>query len=363
MKIAQIAPLIESVPPRLYGGTERIVSYLTEELVRLGHEVTLFASADSVTSAKLVECARVALRLDPQVRDAIPYYMLMLDRVRARADQFDILHFHIDYLHFPLFRDIAPRVVTTLHGRQDMPDGKGLYVAFDDMNLISISDHQRKPIAGANFAATIYHGIPHRRLTPVSQPRRDYLAFLGRISPEKGPDRAIAIAKAAGVPLKIAAKVDKADIDYFNTIVSPLLVDPLVEFIGEIGEHDKSEFLGNALALVFPIDWPEPFGISMIEAMACGTPVIAFNRGSVPEVVEPGITGAIVQDIAGAVAAVPKVAALDRSRVRSRFEQRFTAAKMAEMHIQLYERLLTAEGRSTGRRKSTSLATNLQVSN
>lgn len=363
MKIAQIAPLIESVPPRTYGGTERIVSYLTEELVRRGHDVTLFASADSVTSAELVECARVALRLDSHVRDRIPYYLLMLDRVRRQADQFDILHFHIDYLHFPLFRDLAPRVLTTLHGRQDMPDGKSLYVAFDDMKLISISNDQRKPIAGANFAATIHHGIPHKLLTPVRQPRRDYVAFLGRISPEKGPDRAIAIAKAAGVPLRIAAKVDKVDVEYFNTVVSPLLDDPLIEYVGEIGDHEKTEFLGNALALLFPIDWPEPFGISMIEAMACGTPVVAFNRGSVPEVVEPGVTGAIVEDIAAAAAAIPQVAALDRARVRMRFEQRFTAAKMAEKHIQLYERIVAASGRTDEPRTSAVVSTNLKVSN
>jgi glycosyltransferase involved in cell wall biosynthesis len=363
VKIAQIAPLNESVPPRLYGGTERVVSYLTEELVRRGHEVTLFASADSVTSAELVECARVALRLDPHVRDRFPYYLLMLDRVRRQAERFDILHFHIDYLHFPLFRDLAPRVLTTLHGRQDMPDGKALYVAFDDMKLISISNNQRKPIAGANFAATIYHGIPHRLLTPVPEPRRDYLAFLGRISPEKGPDRAIAIARAAGMPLKIAAKIDKADVDYFNAVVSPLFDDPLVEYVGEIGEHGKAEFLGNALALLFPVDWPEPFGISMIEAMACGTPVVAFNRGSVPEVVEQGVTGAIVEDIAGAAAAIPEVAALDRAKVRMRFEQRFTAAKMAERHIQLYERILAANGRADDRRTSAVEPANLKVSN
>lgn len=363
MKIAQVAPLIESVPPRLYGGTERIVSYLTEELVRRGHDVTLFASADSVTSAKLVECAHVALRFDPNVHHTLPYYLLMLDRVRRMADEFDILHFHVDFLHFPLFRDVAARTLTTLHGRQDLADGKPLYFAFDDMPLISISNDQRKPIASANFAATIYHGIPHRMLTPVPAPRRDYLAFLGRISPEKGPDRAIAIARAAGVPLKIAAKIDKVDREYFDAVVSPLLGDPLVEFVGEIGDHEKQEFLGNALALVFPIEWPEPFGIVLIEAMACGTPVVAFDCGSVPEVIEPGVTGAIVDDVAGAAAAIADVAALDRATIRARFERRFTAAKMAERHIQLYERVVAASGRSDGRRAAQLPATNLKVSN
>lgn len=362
MKIAQIAPLIESVPPRLYGGTERIVSYLTEELVSRGHEVTLFASADSVTSAELVGCARVALRLDPHVRDPLPYYMLMLDRVRRQADRFDVLHFHIDYLHFPLFRDIGSRALTTLHGRQDMPDGKALYIAFDDLPLISISDNQRRPIAGANFAATIHHGIPQRQFAPPRQPRGDYLAFLGRISPEKGPERAIAIAKAAGLPLKLAAKIDKVDVEYFKAVVEPLLDDPLIEFVGEIGDHQKAEFLGNAMALLFPIDWPEPFGIVLIEAMACGTPIVAFRRGAVAEIIEPGLTGAIVDDIAGAVAAIPAVRALDRAAIRTRFERRFTAAKMAEKHIQLYERVIASAERSADRETAMS-PTTAKVSN
>lgn len=362
MKIAQIAPLIESVPPRLYGGTERIVSYLTEELVRRGHDVTLFASADSVTSAELVECARTALRFDDHVCDTTPYYMLMLDRVRRQAERFDVLHFHIDYLHFPLFRDIAPRTLTTLHGRQDMPDGKALYIAFDDIPLISISDDQRRPIAGANFAATIHHGIPQKLLMPPPSPRRDYLAFLGRISPEKGPDRAIAIAKAAGIPLKLAAKIDKVDFPYFKAVVEPLLNDPLIEFVGEIGDDEKSEFLGNAMALLFPIDWPEPFGIVLIEAMACGTPVIATRCGSVAEIIEPGLTGAIVDDVAGAVEAIKQVRTLDRAAIRTRFERRFTAAKMAEKHIQLYERVIASAQRSADRETASS-ATALKVSN
>ena len=294
MKIAQIAPLIESVPPRLYGGTERIVSYLTEELVALGHEVTLFASGDSITTANLVPCVPKALRLDASVRDTIPYYMLMLDRVRQRADDFDILHFHIDQFQFPLFRPIAGRTVTTLHGRQDLPDLIPLYLGFDDMPLVSISNAQRHPVPNANFAATIYHGLPVGLHRPIAEPRGGYVAFLGRISPEKRPDRAIKIARTLGIPLKIAAKVDRVDDVYFKTQIEPLLDGPGVEFVGEINEHQKTQFLGEAQALLFPVDWPEPFGLSMIEAMACGTPVLAFRCGSVPEIVEDGLTGIIV---------------------------------------------------------------------
>jgi glycosyltransferase involved in cell wall biosynthesis len=283
MKVAQIAPLMESVPPRLYGGTERIVSYLTEELVRLGHEVTLFASADSLTAARLVSCAPTALRLDRNVRDPIPYYMLMLDKVRGLGSEFDILHFHIDQFHFPLFRKMAERTVTTLHGRQDAPDLKPLYLGFSEMPLVSISNDQRRPIADANFVATVYHGIPASSHQPIYNPRGGYVAFLGRISPEKGPDRAIRIARALGMRLKIAAKVDKVDEPYFREKIVPLLSDPGVEFIGEINERTKAKFLGEAHALLFPIDWPEPFGLVMIEAMACGTPVLAFRqlRGAV----------------------------------------------------------------------------------
>ena len=295
MKIAQIAPLAESVPPRLYGGTERIVSYLTDELVRLGHKVTLFASGDSITSAHLVPCASMALRLDSKVRDPIPYYMLMLDRVRERAEEFDILHFHIDQFHFPLFRPIARQTLTTLHGRQDLPDLKPLYVGFSDMPLVSISNHQRNPIAASNFVATVYHGLPPDLLKPCYNPRGGYLAFLGRISPEKGPDRAIEIAHRLGLPLKIAAKIDKVDEAYFHQRIVPLLNQPGIEFIGEINEFGKSKFLGEARALLFPVDWPEPFGLVLIEAMACGTPVLAFRQGSVPEIVDPGVTGTIVE--------------------------------------------------------------------
>jgi len=319
MKIAQIAPLIESVPPRLYGGTERIVSYLTEELVALGHDVTLFASGDSITAANLVPCVPKALRLDASVIDTIPYYMLMLDRVRQRAGDFDVMHFHIDQFQFPLFRPIADRTVTTLHGRQDLPDLVPLYLGFDDMPLVSISNDQRRPVPKANFAATVYHGLPVDLHRPTAS-RGDYVAFLGRISPEKRPDRAIAIARALGIPLKIAAKVDRVDEAYFRTNIEPLLGGPGVEFIGEINEHQKTQFLGEAQALLFPIDWPEPFGLSMIEAMACGTPVLAFRCGSVPEIVDEGVTGAIVGSMEEAIAALPRVIALDRKKVRQRFE-------------------------------------------
>jgi glycosyltransferase involved in cell wall biosynthesis len=340
MKIAQIAPLMESVPPRLYGGSERIASYLTDELVRLGHDVTLFASGDSVSSAHLVPCVPMALRLDANVRDPIPYYMLMLDRVREYADEFDILHFHIDQFHFPLFRPIAHRTVTTLHGRQDLHDLKPLYVGFSEMPLVSISNAQRTPIPNANFAATVYHGIPAQLLRPTYRPDGNYLAFLGRISPEKRPDRAIRIARALEIPLKIAAKVDKVDEAYFREKIVPLLNQPGIDFIGEIDERAKSEFLGNARAMLFPVDWPEPFGLSMIEAMACGTPVLAFRCGSVPEILDPGVTGVIVDTMDEAIRRLPEVLALDRRSVRQRFEQRFSAARMAKDYIHVYRSLL-----------------------
>ena len=339
MKIAQIAPLIESVPPRFYGGTERIVSYLTEELARLGHDVTLFASGDSVTSARLVSCATTALRLNPKVRDPIPYYMLMLDRIRECADDFDILHFHIDQFHFPLFRPLAGRTLTTLHGRQDQPDLRALYFGFNEMPLVSISDGQRAPIPNANVVATVYHGLPRDLHRPTFNPRGGYLAFLGRISPEKGVDRAIKVAQTLGIPLKIAAKVDRVDEAYFREI-APLLKGPGVQFIGEINEQEKTDFLGQALALMFLIDWPEPFGLSMIEAMACGTPVLALRRGSVEEVVENGLTGHIVDSIEEATVTLPRVMTLDRRAVRRRFEERFTATRMAKDYMRVYNSLL-----------------------
>jgi glycosyltransferase involved in cell wall biosynthesis len=340
VRIAQIAPLIESVPPRLYGGTERIVSYLTEELVRMGYDVTLFASGDSITAANLVGCVPKALRLDVNVRDTIPYYMLMLDRVRQHADQFDILHFHIDQFHFPLFRHMAGRTLTTLHGRQDLPDMKPLYVGFGDMPLVSISNDQRRPIPNANFVQTIYHGLPADLHKPVANPRGGYVAFLGRIAPEKRPDRAIQIARSLGVPLKIAAKVDRVDENYFREVIEPLLEGPDVQFIGEINEQQKNEFLGEALALLFTGDWPEPFGLSMIEAMACGTPVLAFSCGSVPEVIDQGVSGIVVNNIEEGVSALPRVFAIDRRAVRRRFEERFTVNRMAKDYLGVYRALL-----------------------
>jgi glycosyltransferase involved in cell wall biosynthesis len=340
MRIAQISPLAESVPPKLYGGTERIVSYLTEELVRQGHDVTLFASGDSRTSAELVPIWSHALRLSPQVQDTIPYHMMMLDEVRQRAGEFDILHFHIDLLHIPLFRDIRDRTVTTLHGRQDLPDLQPFYRHFADMPLVSISDDQRRPLPSVNWAGTVHHGLPTDLLPFNADPKGGYLAFLGRISPEKGPERAIEIARRAGMPIRIAAKVDKADLAYHEQRIKPLLDDPLVEFLGEVNETRKAGFLGNASALLFPIDWPEPFGLVMIEAMACGTPVIAFRRGSVPEIVEHGVTGYIVDGIGEAVEALKRLDRLDRALIRRRFEERFSAERMARDYVGIYETLL-----------------------
>ena len=343
MRIAQISPLAEAVTPKLYGGTERVVSYLTEELVRLGHEVTLFASGDSATSAELVPITPRALRLEPKVRDFTPYTCMLMDHVMRRAHEFDVLHFHIELLHFPCFRQLASRTVTTLHGRLDLPDHPPFYRTFPQYPLVSISNAQRRPMPPVTWLATIPHGLLPDQLRFNAKPD-DYFAFLGRISPEKGPDRAIRIAQAAGVKLKIAAKVDKADREYFDTAIKPLLKDARIEFIGEIGEKQKNEFLGQARALLFPIDWPEPFGLVMIEAMACGTPVIGFERGSVPEILENGLTGYIVNSVEEAIEAVPKVAALDRRRVRARFEERFTAARMAHDYVAAFEQLLDAGG-------------------
>jgi len=342
MKIAQIAPLAECVPPKFYGGTERIVSYLTEELVRQGHDVTLFASGDSRTAARLIPCAEMALRLNPSVRDSIPYQVMMLEEVRRRADDFDILHFHIDLMHFPLVRDFAERTVTTLHGRLDMPDLQPFYRAFPELPLVSISDHQRLPMPPVNWVGTVYHGLDST-LTFSPEASGGYLAFLGRISPEKRPDRAIEISRRAGIPLKIAAKVDRVDQEYWDDVIAPLIAEnPHVEYIGEINEAQKAEFLGAATALLFPIDWPEPFGLVMIEAMACGTPVVAFRCGSVPEVVDHGVSGFIVDSIEQAVDAVHRARALERRRVRNTFEARFTAERMARDYVALYQRQLDA---------------------
>lgn len=340
MKIAQIAPLVESCPPRLYGGTERIVSYLTEELVRQGHEVTLFASGDSITSAELVPCSKMALRLDPTVKDVTPHHVMMLDRVARRADEFDVLHFHIDHLHYPLMRPYCDRILTTLHGRLDLPDLVPFFSAFPEPPLVSISDAQRRPMPPVNWLGTVLHGLPENILPYRQVPSGDYFAFLGRISPEKGPDKAIEIAARTGVPLKMAAKIDAADQAYWEQVIRPMVAaHPNVEFIGEINEFQKADFLGNARALLFPICWPEPFGLVMIEAMACGTPVIAMAHGSVPEVIDHGVSGFVVNSVEEAVAAANSLGTLARQEIRKRFEQRFTAERMARDYLAAYRRL------------------------
>jgi glycosyltransferase involved in cell wall biosynthesis len=338
MRIAQIAPLHEAVPPKLYGGTERVVSFLTEELVALGHDVTLFASGDSQTKAKLHAVWPRALRLDTSIRDPIAPHMLLMEAVRRQADDFDILHFHMDYWPFSLFSRQDTPFVTTMHGRLDLPELTPVFETFSDIPVISISDSQRAPLPAANYVATVLHGLPSNLLTPQPGPH-DYLAFLGRIAPEKRPDRAIRIARAAGIPLRIAAKVDRADQEYFTNMIEPMLAGGGVEMVGEIGDSEKPAFLSGACGLLMPIDWPEPFGLVMIEAMACGTPVIAFNRGSVPEIVENGLTGFIVEDETSAVAAVRRLPTLSREKVRARFEARFTARRMAEDYLSIYRRL------------------------
>lgn len=337
MRIAQVAPLMERVPPRLYGGTERVVSYLTEALVAEGHAVTLFASGDSQTAATLVACSPEALRLDPAVLDVVPHMALLMERVRQRADEFDVLHFHIDCVQMPLLREIGFRAVTTLHGRLDLPDLQPFYREFCDVPLVSISMAQRAPMPPVNWVGTVYHGLP-APAAPVGR-GEGYLAFLGRISPEKRPDRAIEIARRAGMPLLMAAKVDKVDRAYFEAVVEPLLDGDLVRFIGEVGEAERLEFLGGADALLFPIDWPEPFGLVMIEAMSRGTPTIAFRRGSVPEVIDEGVSGFVVDDVDQAVDAVRRLPDLDRAAVRRRFDERFTAARMAADYVAIYRRL------------------------
>jgi glycosyltransferase involved in cell wall biosynthesis len=339
MRIAQISPLFEAVPPKLYGGTERVVSSLTEELVAMGHDVTLFASGDSVTSATLAPMREKALRLDPTVKDWVATYYRMVELIYRRKDEFDVLHFHIDYFPLSLFSRQKVPFLTTIHGRLDLPEFIETYGTYPDAPFVSISDSQRGPIPNLNWVRTVLHGIPGRLLTP--QPvKQEYAAFLGRISPEKGVDRAIRIAGKAGMKLKIAAKVDNADKQYYDSQIKPLIQgNPDVEFIGEINDAQKPDFLSGAHALIFPINWPEPFGLVMIEAMACGTPVIAYNCGSVPEVMDDGVTGFIVNNIDEAVTAVGKIHTLDRTRVRATFDRRFTARRMAEDYLDLYEEL------------------------
>jgi glycosyltransferase involved in cell wall biosynthesis len=344
MRIAQISPLTEAVPPKLYGGTERIVSYVTDELVAMGHDVTLFASGDSKTKAKLEASWPRALRLDATMRDHLAPHLIMLQAVAQRATEFDVIHSHMDYLGYPMLRPTGVPFVTTLHGRLDLPELGPLYETFDDAPVVSISDSQREPLPQAHYVATIHHGIPERLLTPGFG-AGGYLAFIGRISPEKAPDAAIRIAALAGMKLKIAAKVDVADRDYFTARIEPLLKGSDVEYLGEISDTEKSAFLGNAAGLIFPIAWREPFGLAMIEAMACGTPVIAFRRGSVPEVIDDGITGFIVDDEAQAAAAARRLHQLDRARVRHVFEARFTARRMTEDYLNVYRRLIAREQR------------------
>ena len=343
MKIAQIAPLVESVPPRLYGGTERVVSWLTEELVAQGHDVTLFASGDSLTAAELYPVVPRALRLDG-IHNSLAYNIIMLDRVAERRAEFDVLHFHIDFSHYPIFRNMAHKTLTTLHGRQDLPELPDIYRAFPHMPLVSISDDQRKPVPPVNWMGTVYHGLPEK-LFHEGEGKGGYLAFLGRICPDKGPIEAIEIARQAGMRLKIAAKIDPVDQNYFDRVIAPLLAkSPYVEFIGEIDDSRKQEFLGNARALLFPIQWPEPFGLVMIEAMACGTPVIAFRWGSVPEVLEDGLTGFVVENVAQAAAAARRLDELFRPSIRSRFEERFSARAMAREYLRIYRRLIQLQG-------------------
>ncbi len=355
MKIAQVAPLYESVPPRAYGGTERVVHYLTEALVAAGHDVTLFASADSRTSASVCAVVPEAIRLASTRRDPLALHYLQLAMVARQSSDFDVIHFHTDYLHFPVARYLKTVSLTTLHGRLDLPDLPPLYDEFVDMPVVSISNHQRKPLPRARWVGTIPHGLPMDlyRLCPHGG---DYLAFLGRISPEKGVDAAIDIALRSGLPLRIAAKVDAADRDYFETRIRPLLDHPLLEFIGEVDDAGKQALLAGARALLFPIDWPEPFGLVMIEAMACGTPVIAYRRGSVPEVMVDGVTGFIVDSLDEAVAAVHRASAIDRTGCRAHFEARFNATRMARQYVALYDRLRARSGGSVAQIGDTRLA-------
>jgi glycosyltransferase involved in cell wall biosynthesis len=344
VRIAQISPLFESVPPKLYGGTERVVSYLTDELVAQGHEVTLFASGDSITTARLVPICERSLRLDQSCIDQLAHHIRQIEEVYRRAREFDILHFHIDYLHYPVSSRLGATRLTTLHGRLDLPDLQPLYRAFPREPVVSISNDQRRPLPLVNWQATIHHGLPSR-LLPASTKRGTYLAFLGRISPEKRPDRAIELAERTGFPLKIAAKVDRADREYFEEKIRPLLKrTKVVEYVGEITEQEKGRFLGDAAGLLFPIDWPEPFGLVMIEAMACGTPVLAWRRGSVPEIIEDGVSGVIVDDMKEAEAAIDRLVSLDRRRCRAAFDERFAVARMARDYVDVYRKVIWSMG-------------------
>lgn len=339
LRIALVSPLAESVPPKMYGGTERVVSYLAEELVRQGHDVTLFASGDSETSAKLVECCPKALRTDPECQDSLAWHMMMLEKVYARLDEFDIVHNHIHYLPYSAMRRMQKPMVSTMHGRMDVPEYGPLYNEFAEVPLVSISYNQRRPVPQANWVQTIYHGLP-LDLYDYDPLGGDYLAFVGRVSPEKGLNDAIEVARQTGRNLKIAAKVDQQDRAFFESEVEPLIDGDLIEFVGEIGEDEKREFLGNAAAFLFMIDWPEPFGLAMIEAMACGTPVIARRRGSIPEVVDHGVSGFVCDGIDDAVEAVGRLDALQRGTVRETFERRFSAPRMARDYVTCYREVM-----------------------
>jgi len=339
VKIAQVAPLYERVPPKFYGGTERIVSYLTEELVRQGHDVTLFASGDSLTSARLASVCDEALRLNQDIKDDILYHILLVEEVARHAAEFDFIHFHLNYLHFPIARRLPTPHITTLHGRLDLPEYVSLYREFPDAPVVSISDSQREPLPWLNWQATVHHGLPENLFQWRAESPGKYLAFIGRFSPEKRVDRAIEIAKRSGMPLKIAAKIENAELEYYKTAVEPLLDGPLIEYIGEIGEQQKQDFLGDAYAQIFPIDWPEPFGLVTIEAMACGTPTIAFRCGSVPEIIDDGVTGFIVDSVEEAVESLERVAALDRGNCRRTFQKRFSASRMVKDYMKVYARI------------------------
>jgi glycosyltransferase involved in cell wall biosynthesis len=338
MKIAQVSPLIESVPPRGYGGIERVVHYLTEELVARGHEVTLFASGDSKTSADLVSVTNRSLRHDGNHQEPLYWHMIQMAEIVRLADKFDIVHFHIDTLHYALWRNITTPQVTTLHHRTDNEELKTLYREYDDMSIISISDSQRKPIPHAKWAGTVYNGVPRENYTFCGS-HGEYFAFLGRLAPEKGPEVAIEIAKRSNTPLKIAAKIDRVDQKYFTEIIEPLLDHPLIEFIGEVNEKEKDEFLGNAKALLFPINWPEPFGLVMTESMACGTPVIAFRRGSVEEIIVDGKTGFIVDNVEQALEATMALETIDRKNCRTHFEEKFSVSVMTDGYLEIYRNL------------------------
>lgn len=345
LRIAQVAPLYESVPPKMYGGTERIVSFLTEALISMGQDVTLYATGDSITDARLVPVIPAALRLDPNKVDQIAPHITMVQMVQNDLREYDIVHYHIDYLHFPASHCSKKAHLTTLHGSLGIPELQSLYNMYREPPVVSISHSQRTPLPQANWVGTVYHGLPETLFQPVYSVGK-YLAFLGRVSPEKGLDDAIRISKAVGIPLKIAAKVDAADREYFEKVISPMLSDPLIEFIGEVNEHEKQNFIGDAMALLFPIKWFEPFGLVMIESLACATPVVAYGRGSVSEILNDGVDSFVVNNVEEAIAAVRNLNSIDRHSCRSTFDRRFTARHMAENYLQVYREVIAMKQES-----------------